>query len=385
MVSKGGEIMQYGQLLNEDKCKILNLIRSDFVSLDFSNLVSIVENNHNVPSWMDVYILIYKCKFPQDISTYNILLNKLSKPIFRVCFKTDDEEYISEIDEFMIRRYIRYLITGEKIKFDIESKYIPNKEYIKEILRYKKFYKCGIYIEHIKKDEFILNPIDYKIINIEEARESYENIFDAYDLYKNLELDNKNFLDNLEACIILGKDKRMVATLGNINTYIKCRYCIQDDYITIKDTSIKIFNEDNAKKFEEELYYAYQFFRNVINTEDKKDIVSEIYNKKVLQEIMEQFEDSMASYLNVIEDNKDLIDWIVTISKESKYKLKITFDKQKVFYIDGNIIVTPQEAKDYYIDYMNNKKEQTSLAIYRGNMIIRIKKIWTAIKSKFKK
>ena len=78
-----------------------------------------------------------------------------------------------------------------------------------------------------------------------------------------------------------------------------------------------------------------------------------------------------------------MIDWIVTISKESKYTLKINFDEQGVFYIDGAIIVTPQDAKEYYIDYMDKKKEKLAMAVYNNNIVNKIKRVWNIFKSKF--
>ena len=80
-----------------------------------------------------------------------------------------------------------------------------------------------------------------------------------------------------------------------------------------------------------------------------------------------------------------MINTIVAISKESNYTLNITFDEQGVFNIDGNLIVTVQEADDYYNYYMENKKEHLSLAEYKPNLITRIKKVWNVIKSKFGK
>ena len=84
-------------------------------------------------------------------------------------------------------------------------------------------------------------------------------------------------------------------------------------------------------------------------------------------------------------EQKDLIDTIVAISKESNYTLPITFDEQGVFNIDGNLIVTPKEANEYYNYYMDTKKEHVSLAEYKPNLITRIKKVWSVIKSKFGK
>ena len=80
-----------------------------------------------------------------------------------------------------------------------------------------------------------------------------------------------------------------------------------------------------------------------------------------------------------------MIDWIITISKESKYTLKIEFDGQGIFYVDGAVIVTPQDAKEYYIDYMDKKKEKLAMAVYNNNIVNKIKKVWSIIRSKFSK
>ena len=112
--------------------------------------------------------------------------------------------------------------------------------------------------------------------------------------------------------------------------------------------------------------------------------ISEIYNKKVSPAIKEQFENNLSDYIKLMK-NRDLIDWIVTISKESKYTLKINFDEQGVFYIDGSIIVTSQDAKEYYIDYMDKKKEKLAMAIYNNGIVSKIKRAWNIFKSKFGK
>ena len=145
-----------------------------------------------------------------------------------------------------------------------------------------------------------------------------------------------------------------------------------------------IRNEDDAMVCQAKVIDAYHFFRNVINTQDKKDIVSEIYNQKISLDIKRQFEEHLQEYIKAIK-NKELIDWIVTISKESKYTLKINFDEQGVFYIDGAIIVTEQDAKEYYIDYMDKKKEKLAMAVYNNNIVNKLKKVWNIFKSKFTK
>ena len=65
--------------------------------------------------------------------------------------------------------------------------------------------------------------------------------------------------------------------------------------------------------------------------------------------------------------------------------LKINFDEQGVFYIDGSIIVTSQEAKEYYIDYMDKKKEKLAMAIYNNGIVNKIKRVWNMFKAKFGK
>lgn len=159
---------------------------------------------------------------------------------------------------------------------------------------------------------------------------------------------------------------------------------LEEEHLTIPKTDIEIIDEDSAMSFQSKIIDSYHFFRNVINTENKKDIVSEIYNKKVSPMIKEQFENNVHEYLKITK-NKELIDWIVTISKESKYTLRINYDEQGVFYIDGAIIVTPQDAKEYYIDYMDKKKEKLAMAIYNNGIVNKIKRVWNMFKSKFGK
>lgn len=377
--------MEYDKLLREEKRKISNLINHEFVNLDFSNLKMMLDNNYNEPRWMDVYILLYKANLPEDIEAYDILLEKLSKPLLKFYFKDDnDKRYIVNADDRIVNEYVRYLVTKEKVPYNFEAQYIPDKEYIKELLRYNKFGKCGIYIKHINENEFVVEPLNYKINSIQDAKETYEKIFEAYDLFNNLKLNTKNFLKNFDSAIELGKDKRMLATLSTMLNYFDIDFIIKDGYITIEGTNIKIEDEETAKGFQSHLLDAYQFFRNVINSDNKKDTVSEVFNKKVDSKIMKQFTSELPRYLNIVE-NKDLIDWIMTISKESKYTLKITFDEQGIFYIEDSIIVTPLDAREYYIDYMDKKKDKVSMITYQNNLLNRIKRVWSVIKSKFGK
>lgn len=376
--------MQYDMLLKDEKRKMSNLIKYDFIKLNFSYLKLILDNNYNEPRWMDIYILIYKAGLPKDIIAYDILLEKLSKPLFKFYFKRDGKRYIVNADENMYRAYTRFLITKEPTEYYFKSQFMPDKDYIKEIIKFGKYKKCGIYVEHIKENDFSLQPINYTFSGIEEAKEIYEKIFEGYDLYNNLKLQKNNFLENFETCIELGKDKRMIATLSMTLSYFDCKFKVVDESIQLDGFDFKIDDESTADVFYAKLIDAYHFFRNVVNAENKKDIISEIYNKKVSTEIRKEFEQDMAKYLKIIEQ-KDLINTIVAISKESNYTLKITFDEQGIFNIDGNIIVTPQEADEYYNYYMENKKEHLSLAEYKPTLITRIKKVWNIIKSKFGK
>jgi hypothetical protein len=374
--------MQNDKILNNENKKILGIINKEFITLNFSDLSEIVENSYNETLWMDVYILIYKCNIPPDITAFDILLKKLSKPVLKFLFKYNDKEYIVDGNENSIRQYVRYLITKEKIDYKFPSKYIPHKEYIKEILKFNKFRNIDIEIKHVKDSTFNILPMNYEINDLDNANELYEKLFDAYNLYTDLKFDKHNLLDNIESCINLGRDTRMIATLSIILNSFKCNFRVLNNSIGIEGTKVCITDENSAKIFQEHILFAYQFFRNVVNTEDKKNIAIELYNKQVSPDILEEFNNKMISYLNIVE-NRDLIEWIITISKESRHTLKISFDDQGVFNIEENKIVTPLEAKEYYISYMEKKKAHTALTIYRSTIISKIKKVWTIIKSKF--
>ena len=189
-------------------------------------------------------------------------------------------------------------------------------------------------------------------------------------------------MNNYDAVLKLSKDKRMIATISNISSYFKGKFNIKDGFITVDGTDIKINDEETATSYQNAVIDAYHFFRNVINTTDRRDIISEMYNNNVSPEIKKEFEDNLSSYLKVIK-NRDLIDWIVTISKESKYTLNITYDEQGVFYINGAIIVTPLDAKEYYIDYMDKKKEKLAVDIYKNTILNKIKTIWNKFRARF--
>lgn len=357
-------------------------MQKEYVKLDFSKLNSIFECNLDNPRWMDIYILIYKCNLPPDIEAYDILLNKLASPVLRFYFKDGEKRYICNANDMMISRYVWYLITKDKTEFYMESQYVPKYDYIKEFLKFNRFYNSGIYLKNIAGNKFAIVPTKYSFDNVNDAISLYNKFLDAYDVFRSLKLTPNNFIENIESAFEFGKDKRLIATISNILSYFDFKFKLKDDYITMESINIRITNETEADRFQVKMIDAYQFFRNVVNAEDKKDIVSEVYNRRLSPAIRKQFEDNFASYLKVIK-NQELVDWIVTISKESKYSLKITFDEQGVFYIDGDIITNVADAKEYYIDYMDKKKEKLSIAIYKNNILSRIKNIWNKVRAKF--
>lgn len=374
--------MAQENMLREEKRRLLGLMNYEYVKLDFFKLTSTLDNNLNEPRWMDVYVLLYKAGLPADITVYNILLEKLSKPVFWFYFIDGEKRYLANADELLIKRYIYYLITGESTEYYAKSQYIPRKDYIKEILKVSKFSECGIYLKHVNDNKFRVEPFNIEFETIDEAKKIYEELLDIKDFYTNINVDQKVFLNNYDAVLKLSKDKRMIATISNISSYFKGKFNIKDGFITVDGTDIKINDEETATSYQNAVIDAYHFFRNVINTTDRRDIISEMYNNNVSPEIKKEFEDNLSSYLKVIK-NRDLIDWIVTISKESKYTLNITYDEQGVFYINGAIIVTPLDAKEYYIDYMDKKKEKLAVAIYKNTILNKIKTIWNKFRARF--
>ena len=376
--------MHYDGLSKEEKKKILSIIKDEYVNLDFSKLTSVLGTNYDEPRWMDAYVQIYKAKLPPDISAYDILLEKLSESMFLMCFEDNGKSYIVNANELLIRAYNRFLITGEAIKYSMKAKYIPHKNYVKEICKIQKFYECGIYLEHIHEDKFRINPINVEFNNVQEARNAYDSLLDLNDFYMNVNMDKSEIFANYEDVLKLSKDKRMLATISNITNYFSCKFHISCGNIAYADTDVAMNDEKTATEFQARIIDAYHFYRNVVNTANKKDIISEIYNKKVDPAIKADFEENAPSYIKVIK-NKDLIDWIVTISKESGYSLNITYDEQGVFYIDGAVIVTALDAKEYYIDYMDKKKEKLAVAIYKNNLITHVKKIWNKLRARFAK
>ena len=374
--------MAQENMLREEKRRLLGLMNYEYVKLDFFKLTSTLDNNLSEPRWMDVYVLLYKAGLPADITVYNILLEKLSKPVFWFYFIDGEKRYLANADELLIKRYIYYLITGESAEYYVKSQYIPRKDYIKEILKVSKFSECGIYLKHVNDNKFRVEPFNIEFETIDEAKKIYEELLDIKDFYTNINVDQKVFLNNYDAVLKLSKDKRMIATISNISSYFKGKFNIKDGFITVDGTDIKINDEETATSYQNAVIDAYHFFRNVINTTDRRDIISEMYNNNVSPEIKKEFEDNLSSYLKVIK-NRDLIDWIVTISKESKYTLNITYDEQGVFYINGAIIVTPLDAKEYYIDYMDKKKEKLAVAIYKNTILNKIKTIWNKFRARF--
>lgn len=376
--------MQYDLLLKDEKRRISAIMKKEYVSLKFSELHLILDNNYNEPRWMNTYIMLYKASLPKNIVAYDILLEKLSSSLLKFYFKKEDgRRYIVSADEKLFRAYVWYLTTKEDKEYRLLAQYLPSKDYIKEVLRFSKYRKCGLILENVKEDEFILNPIGYKFKTPDEARLIYEKLFDAYDLFVNLKLEKNNFIKNFYSCLKLGKDKKMIAILSTMISYFDCKFIIQDEHISIAGTEIIINDEQSAKTFEAHMMDVYHFYRNVINTKNKRDIVSEVCNKKVAKEIMQDFSENMAKYSNLLTTNKPLIDWIITISRESKYTLNIKCNDKGVFFIDNVRIATEQEAEFYYIEYMEKKSEHLSLVEYKSSILMKLKKFFSFIKVKF--
>ena len=376
--------MQYDLLLKDEKRKISAIMKKEYVSLKFSELHLILDNNYNEPRWMNTYIMLYKASLPKNIVAYDILLEKLSTSLLKFYFKKEDgRRYIVSADDKLFRAYVWYLTTKEDKEYRLLAQYLPSKDYIKEVLRFSKYRKCGLILENVNEDEFILNPIGYKFKTPDEARLIYEKLFDAYDLFVNLKLEKNNFIKNFYSCLKLGKDKRMIAILSTMISYFDCKFIIQNENISIEGTELVINDEASAKAFEAHMMDVYHFYRNVINTKNKRDIVSEVCNKKVAKEIMEEFTENIAKYSNLIINNKALIDWIITISRESKYTLNIKCNDKGVFFIDNVRIATEQEAEFYYIEYMEKKSEHLSLVEYKSSILMKLKKFFSFIKVKF--
>lgn len=376
--------MQYELLLKDEKRKISSIMKKEYVTLKFSELHLILDNNYNEPRWMNTYIMLYKASLPKNIVAYDILLEKLSGSLLKFYFKKDDgRRYIVSADDKIFREYVWYLTTKEDKEYSFLAQYLPAKDYIKEVLRFSKYRKCGLILENIKEDEFVLKPIDYKFKTPDEARIIYEKLFDAYDLFVNLKLEKDNFIKNFYSALKLGKNKRMIAILSTMISYFDCKFTVYENYIGIDGTDLMINDEQTAKSFESHMMDVYHFYRNVINTKNKRDIVSEVCNKKVAKEIMEEFTANIAKYSNLIINNKSLVDWIITISRESKYTLNIKCNDKGVFFIDNVRVATEQEAEFYYIEYMEKKSEHLSLVEYKSSILMKLKKFFSFIKIKF--
>ena len=371
-------------ILKDETRKMISIMKKEYVSLKFSELHLILDNNFNEPRWMDTYILLYKAALPKNISAYDILLQKLSSSMLKFYFKKQDgRRYLVNADEKLFREYVWYLTTKEDKSYTLLAQFIPNKEYIKELMRFSKYEKCGFVLENVSENEFNLKPIGYSFRTLEEARMIYEKLFDAYDLFTNLHLKKSNFLKNIYPCLSLGKDKRMIAILSTMISYFDCNFMIADDVITLPDTNIAISDEATAKAFESHMMDVYHFYRNVINTKNKKDIVSEVCNKKVSKDIMNDFSKNISKYSNVFANSKGVCEWIITISRASKYKLNITVNDNGVFFINGTRIATEQEAEMYYIDYMEHKSDHTSLVSYKSSILTKLKRLFSIFKFKF--
>ena len=79
--------MSYDLILKDEKRKISAIMKKEYVSLKFSELHLILDNNFNEPRWMDTYILLYKAALPKNIGAYDILLQKLSSSMLKLYFK----------------------------------------------------------------------------------------------------------------------------------------------------------------------------------------------------------------------------------------------------------------------------------------------------------
>ena len=376
--------MSYDLLSKDEKRKVSAIMKKEYVPFRFSELNLILDNDYNEPRWMDTYILLYKAALPKNIGAYDILLHKISSSLLKFYFvKENGNGYIVDADDKMFRKYVWYLTTNVDREYTFAAQYIPDKEYLKEIIRFQKYERCGLVLENIHENEFILNPVGYSFKSEDEARIIYEKLFDAYDLFNSLKLRKSNFINNFYSCLRLGKDKKMIAVLSTMISYFNCAFEVSGEVITIPGTNIAIYDEATSKAFESHMMDVYHFYRNVINTKNKRDIVSEVCNKKVSKDIMRDFSSKIAKYSNIVASNKSLVEWIITISRESKYKLKITVNDYGVFNVGGTKISTEQEAERFYVDYMEHKSERTSMVTYKGSIFSKIRRFFSLFKFKF--
>lgn len=376
--------MHFDCLQKEEKRKILSIVSEEYVDLDCSKILSIKENNCSEPRWMDVYVSLFNAKLPPDITIYNILLEKLSQRIQLFYFEDNGKNYLFNATEPFIRTYLWYKLTNEPVNQSLKVKYIPHKDYVKEICKLSKFSENGLYLKHVSEDKFVIEPLDLHFENIDEATKLYDQLLDWCDFYRNIKMDKKFLIENYNTVLKLSKDKRMIATVSNVTNFFDCEFVLDNECIALSSTDIRIDDEESANDFQKKVIEAYHFFRNVINTKEKKDIVSEIYNRNVSEDIKKEFESDISSYINIMKNN-ELTEWIVTISKESNYSLDIKFDAQGVFYINGAIIISPLDAKEYYIDLLDRKKANLALVVYKNNIVSKIKKMWNRFRAHFAK
>ena len=169
--------MSFELILKDEKRKICSIMKKKYVNLKFSQLHLILDNNLNEPRWMNTYILLYKASLPKNIVAYDILLQKLSKSMLKFYFKTEDEKrYIVNADEKLFKAYVWYLTTKDDKTYRMPAQYIPSKDYIKELMRFSRFEKCGLTLVNVDEDEFMLSPIGYNFKSEEEARMVYEKL-----------------------------------------------------------------------------------------------------------------------------------------------------------------------------------------------------------------
>ena len=71
----------------------------------------------------------------------------------------------------------------------------------------------------------------------------------------------------------------MLATISNATNYFECEFDLVDGNLILPNTNIVINDEQTATDFQARIIDAYHFFRNVINTKDKKDIIRYVEEK----------------------------------------------------------------------------------------------------------
>ena len=88
---------------------------------------------------MDTYVSLYNANLPPDITIYNILLEKLSQRLYWFYFEVDEKNYLVNADEMLIKSYLWFQISKESTKQKVRAKYIPHKDYVKEICKIAKW------------------------------------------------------------------------------------------------------------------------------------------------------------------------------------------------------------------------------------------------------